>query len=197
MNRMMNVAVLFAMLFVHNSSAQTTQPTPAPPTSAAPQAPQPPRQPPCTSAEHRQFDFWIGDWDVFNPAGKNVGTNLIKPIMGGCVLHEHWKGGGNFAGESFNLFEASRKVWHQTWVDMGGNALIMDGKFENGSMTLSDRHLPGKANPNAINEFTWTPNADGSVRQHWRVSTDGGATWTTSFDGKYVRSARPQPTRLQ
>ena len=26
-------------------------------------------------------------------------------------------------------------------------------------------------------------------------SSDGGKTWTTSFDGKYVRSARAQPGR--
>jgi len=31
------------------------------------------------------------------------------------------------------------------------------------------------------------------VRQHWRQSTDGGKSWSTVFDGKYVRSKRPQP----
>ena len=36
------------------------------------------------------------------------------------------------------------------------------------------------------NRITWTPNADGSVRQHWEASTDG-ETWTTAFDGRYVR----------
>ena len=33
--------------------------------------------------------------------------------------------------------------------------------------------------------ITWTPNADGSVRQHWETSTDDGKTWKTSFDGLY------------
>src|SRR5690349_14625624 len=28
----------------------------------------------CAAPESRQFDFWIGDWDVFGPAGKLVGT---------------------------------------------------------------------------------------------------------------------------
>jgi hypothetical protein len=28
---------------------------------------------------------------------------------------------------------------------------------------------------------------DGRVRQHWETSKDGGATWTTAFDGYYRR----------
>jgi hypothetical protein len=36
--------------------------------------------------------------------------------------------------------------------------------------------------------ITWTPNADGSVRQHWQ-STDDAGRWTTVFDGRYVRAA--------
>lgn len=168
--------------------AQTTAPAPAP--SPAAQA-----QKPCSAPESRQFDFWIGDWDVTTPDGKAAGTNLIRPILGNCVLHENWAGKGGSAGQSFNAYDARRKLWHQTWVDASGGVLMLDGQFENGGMTLSDRTLPGKSNPDAINEITWTPGADGSVRQHWRVSKDGGKTWTTSFDGKYVRSSRPQPAR--
>ena len=35
--------------------------------------------------------------------------------------------------------------------------------------------------------ISWTPNPDGSVRQHWETSTDGAA-WTTAFDGRYLRA---------
>ena len=56
--------------------------------------------------------------------------------------------------------------------------------------TISDATLQGKKDAKQVNEITWTPNADGSVRQHWRISADGGKTWTTSFDGKYVRVKR-------
>lgn len=171
-----------------SASAQSAG-SPAP----APAQPAPTVKKPCALAESRQFDFWIGDWDVIGAAGKQAGTNLIRPILGGCVLQESWKGAGNNIGESFNIYDATRKVWHQSWVDNGGNLLQMDGKFENGSMMMSDRNLPGKTEPNLINEVIWTPNSDGSVRQHWRMSKDGGKTWQTVFDGKYVRSSRPQP----
>jgi hypothetical protein len=159
-------------------------------TSVAAQAPA--RPVPCSAPESRQFDFWIGDWDVFTPDGKPAGTNRIAPLYG-CVLHESWKGNGGFEGQSFNRWDGARRVWHQTWVDGGGTLLVIEGAFADGVMRLSDANQPGKKDPLQVNEIAWSRNADASVRQHWRTSADGGRTWTTAFDGKYVRSARPQP----
>ena len=166
----------------------------APPSASASAATSPaPAAKPCIASEHRQFDFWIGDWDVTTPDGKPAGTNLIKPILGGCVLHENWNGRGGFTGQSFNTYDAKRKLWHQTWVDGQGGLLMLEGRFENGAMTLSDKGMPGKPDANAINEIAWTVLADGAVRQLWRTSADGGKNWATSFDGKYVRAQREQP----
>ncbi|MEO8385623.1 MAG: hypothetical protein ABI583_10295, partial [Betaproteobacteria bacterium] len=88
------IPVIYLFLMSSNIDAQTP-PTSTGATTAAPTTP-PAKPKPCTSPAYRQFDFWIGDWDVTNPAGKLVGTNLIKPILGGCVLHENWfaTGGG-------------------------------------------------------------------------------------------------------
>jgi len=149
---------------------------------------QAPAAAPCPGAEASQFDFWLGDWDVFTPNGKLAGTNRIEKLYG-CVLHESWSN-PKVQGQSFNIYDPERAVWHQTWVDSTGSLLVIEGKFANGSMVLSDAALPAKKDAKQVNEITWTPSADGSVRQHWRVSADGGKTWTTSFDGKYVRAKR-------
>ncbi|HST01619.1 MAG TPA: hypothetical protein VLJ84_08160 [Usitatibacter sp.] len=146
---------------------------------------------PCSAPESRQFDFWIGDWDVYVPSGKRAGTNHIERMYG-CMLHESWKS-ASVEGQSFNGFDTTRGLWHQTWIDSSGSVLVIEGGMHEGSMSMSDRNLAGKKDVQQVNEITWTPNADGSVRQHWRVSADGGKTWTTSFDGKYVRSNRTQP----
>ncbi|MEX1999309.1 MAG: hypothetical protein WD934_06445 [Gemmatimonadales bacterium] len=37
---------------------------------------------PCTTPEHRQFEFWIGTWDVF-ANGRQAGTNVIDILYGG------------------------------------------------------------------------------------------------------------------
>ena len=183
--------ILFASIFIAINATVEAQSPPASPNANAGvtnQAPaSTPRNKPCTATAHRQFDFWIGDWDVTDPAGKSVGTNLIKPILGGCVLLESWTAtGGTFTGQSYNTFDASRDVWHQTWVDMSGTLLLLEGRIDNGVMVLSDKYIVGKKDPNAWNEIAWTPHADGSITQRWRTSADGGKTWKTSFDGKYV-----------
>ena len=65
--------MLFAALSLLLSSAQ----------AAAPQRP-------CTKPLHRQFDFWVGLWDVTDPSGKFAGTNRIELVDGGCALFESW-----------------------------------------------------------------------------------------------------------
>lgn len=186
------LSTLSFMMFIGVASAWSQTPT-SPPSAAPPATPAAARAKSCVAEEHRQFDFWVGDWDVVTPDGKPAGTNLIKLILGGCVLHENWNGRGGLAGQSFNAYDAKRKRWHQTWVDGQGTVLTLDGRFANGAMGLSDKDTPGKADANAINEITWTPMPDGAVRQLWRTSQDGGKTWAVAFDGKYVRSARVQP----
>lgn len=145
-------------------------------------------QPPaltCDAPEHRQFDFWVGEWEVTSPDGKPAGRNSITREMNGCVIHEHWSGAGGMKGESFNIWDRVTKRWHQTWVTDRGNLLQLDGAFQNGSMQLSSES--GPPDRRVFNRVTWTPSPDRTLRQHWEASTDGGKTWTTAFDGKYRR----------
>ncbi len=146
----------------------------------------PSQKPPgCTAAAHRQFDFWIGDWDVTNDKGKRVGHNRIVALHDGCALQENWTGSGGFSGTSLNAYDAERKSWHQTWVDNSGGVLQLDGAFANGRMVLvGESQDDGRKVQQRI---TWTPLPDGRVRQLWESSKDGGATWTVAFDGYYAK----------
>jgi hypothetical protein len=147
-------------------------------------APPPPL--PCSDAAHRQFDFWIGTWDVFTPDGKPAGENRIEPIAGGCALLENWSGRGGFSGKSLNFFDSDDRRWHQTWVDSTGGTLVLAGGLVERRMVLGAAATPGVPG-SAQQRIAWTPADDGSVRQLWESSTDGGATWKVLFDGKYVR----------
>ena len=69
-----------------------------------------------------------------------------------------------------------------------GSAVYLEGGVdENGAMVMSDEGMTRHEVTGNIGRTTWTPNPDGSVRQHWESSTDGGETWTTVFDGVYTR----------
>ena len=139
--------------------------------------------PPALPPEARQFDFWLGDWDVTNPAGKLAGTNKIESIAAGAGLLENWTGAGGYTGRSLNAWNAARKQWQQYWVGSDGGVLELVGGIVEGRMVLSaEREVRGQRR---LERITWTPNADGTVRQLWEQSTDGGKTWTTGFDGLY------------
>jgi hypothetical protein len=139
------------------------------------------QQPPanCGDANHRQFDFWVGDWDVFSPDGKPAGRSHIESFANGCGIEENWTGAKGGVGRSLNTYDASDHQWHQFWVGTGGSVLHLTGNFANDVMTLQ----------NGGSRIRWTRNADGTVRQVWDISSDGGQTWKVSFDGKYVRAA--------
>lgn len=141
--------------------------------------------PPCATPEHRAFDFWLGDWQVRGANGKLAGTNRITSEYGACVLHEHYETGSGYAGESLNVYDPGRKVWHQTWVDNGGMLLVLEGGLRDGKMVLEGQTTGTDAHITK-HRITWTPNADKSVRQLWE-STDAKGQWTVAFDGIYTR----------
>jgi hypothetical protein len=141
---------------------------------------------PCTAPAHRQFDFWLGDWDVTTPDGKAAGHNRITPILGGCALREEWTGASGSHGTSLNMFDAGAGKWRQTWVDDGGTVLLLTGEFRGGKMVLEG---DSPAAPRAIvrQRITWTPMSGGRVRQLWDSSADG-KSWKIEFDGMYTKS---------
>ena len=68
---------------------------------------------PCQSEAHRQFDFWVGEWNVYSN-DRHAGVNLIRKVHGGCVLHEDYTAAtGGYSGYSLNIYDAPRAVWHR------------------------------------------------------------------------------------
>lgn len=141
---------------------------------------------PCDSPAHRAFDFWLGEWTVHTAEGKLAGVNKIEREYDGCVVHERYAAGSTYRGESLNIYDAGRKTWHQSWVDNAGTLLLLDGGFREGKMVLEGRTADPSGKPDTMHRITWTPNANGTVRQHWE-STDAEGKWTTAFDGLYRR----------
>lgn len=141
----------------------------------------------CSASAYRQFDFWIGDWDVTNPQGAVAGTNTITRILNGCVLHESWTGAAGNKGESHNIYSLQTGQWHQTWVDASGTLLLLDGGLDaDGKMVMRGK-TKGQGGQEVLNEISWEPLASGQVRQMWRTSTDAGANWQVVFNGLYTR----------
>lgn len=150
---------------------------------------------PCrTSPQARQFDFWIGDWDVtpFQMApGPNLplmGTNRIEPQLEQCMLVEHWTGGGPGGGQgkSINFWDTNRNKWRQIWVADGGTSLDYEGEFRDGAMRFEGWTLAPNGT-RVLQKLTFFHIHRDTVRQLFETSTDSGRTWQPGFDGRYVR----------
>jgi hypothetical protein len=84
----------------------------------------------------RDFDFWVGEWDVFGSQGRQVGSNSITLLFDGGAIAEHWRGDGGIEGHSLNAYDPKADRWHQTWVDSSGGLLLLDGGLVDGAMVL-------------------------------------------------------------
>lgn len=150
-------------------------------------AQQPPRID-CKAADHRAFDFWIGDWNVTDSAGRVVyGTNHVSSEEAGCLVHERWSGSRGGTGQSLNFFDRAGGQWHQVWVGNDGVVLRIAGGIRDGQMVLEGDGVNAQGRQ-VTNRATWSPQPDGRVRQYWQQSSDGGKTWQVVFDGWYRRS---------
>ncbi len=136
---------------------------------------------PCSAPEYHEFDFWLGDWDSFDFGASTRDAHVrVDRILDGCVIHEDYQSVDGHKGESFSIYDASRKVWHQTWVTNRGQLLIIEGNLQDGAMVLAGmgRTTSGEERRS---RGSWKP-VDGGVRETAFTSTDGGKTWKPWFD---------------
>jgi hypothetical protein len=136
----------------------------------------------CTNPEYRQLDFWLGDWDVYevSDSARAVARNRVTRILDGCVLRELYQQQNGMVGESYSLWDASRRVWHQSWVTNRGTLLLLDGHLDGDRMVLTGPDKTAEGRPALIRGIWW---AEGqNVREKAERSTDGGKTWQPVFD---------------
>lgn len=147
---------------------------------------------PCGGPGHRAFDFWIGEWAVFDSAGRFLGRNTVAPAEDGCALTERWRSAAGFTGRSLNFLRAEDSLWHQSWVDHVGGTLSLSGGPEAGAMVLRGAARPDADGGTVRDRITWTPKGDGRVVQRWDRERSGGREAETLFLGTY----RPVATTL-
>jgi hypothetical protein len=143
----------------------------------------------CTAPEYRQLDFWIGDWDVSDADGTpNVARVRVERVLDGCALKEDYEDPTGLRGQSLSTYDASRGVWHQTWVTNRGQLLMIEGKMRDGALVLSGSYRAATGEETNV-RGTWTA-VNGGVREAAVTSTDGGKTWKPWFDLLFRSHAR-------
>ena len=155
----------------------------------AAQQPAPPANP-CTASQQKQFDFWVGEWDLTWPGKKpgesGHGTNNIKRIMDGCVVQENFSGGdAHLRGTSVSTFDLTSNEWKQTWVDNEGGYLDFVGEFKDSQMILQrEATVSGKK---ILQRMVWKNITSSDLDWSWESSIDGGKTWQVNWPIHYKR----------
>lgn len=159
-----------------------------------PDAPPAPVAPGCAEIEGADaFDFFVGDWYVYNVDGQYVGRNRIEKAYQDCFLFERWSGGrgGNDDGRSTSYLDARTGEWHQLWVSPNTIIDWRGAPERPGAMRLAGEiafSAPARTSSHGFRGLIEMQD-DGTLRQvlEWQPAADG--EWQTWFDGTY----RPVP----
>jgi hypothetical protein len=145
---------------------------------------------PCMfNPKSREFDFWVGVWDVFDTqTGRPAGTNTITITSGGCILLESWVNTIGGTGTSINYVNTETGKWEQIYKDndLGMPVHYTDGEYINGVMkfAVTTKGADGKMQKG---RFVFERKNNGEVRQYQEMTTDEGKTWNMEFDLIYRR----------
>jgi hypothetical protein len=153
---------------------------------------------PCRAVEARQFDFWLGTWDLIGRSRAHPGsiewqetrsTNTIGSTMDGCVTREDFESVAphRWTGMSISVWSARTHAWQQTWVDSQGSYISLTGGFHDGRMILvtAPRALP--TGDVVVNRMVFHDIARDSLVWDWEASRDAGRTWDLLWSITYRR----------
>jgi tetratricopeptide (TPR) repeat protein len=150
-------------------------------------------QRPCAyTPENRQFDFWLGEWNVTTTQGAiPSGNSKIELILEDCVVQENWKSLNNpYAGKSYNIYNTALKRWEQYWVDNVGGNIFFYGGLKDGVMDYWTDDLPQPDGTKLKRHLQFFKLGPDTVRQFSQGSSDSGRTWQVEYDFTYTRKSK-------
>lgn len=150
------------------------------------------RPAPCSQPEARQFDFWVGAWDLAWGEGAS-GRNVIEKTLGGCVIVEQFDGSPAtpLRGMSVSTYNARLGQWQQTWVDNQGSYLDFTGGWQDSRMVLQREATVDGGR--VLQRMVWFDISEDSLRWNWERSVDDGATWEVLWAITYSRAEAEPP----
>jgi hypothetical protein len=142
---------------------------------------------PCSQPECRQFDFWLGQWDLhYNDTAH--ATNHIVKDLNGCVIEEQFNDPNQkFSGRSWSVYNPASHQWQQTWVDNQGGYIVLTGAFQNDTMALyaeSKKQQDGTISRKRMLYYNIRAN---SLDWNWETTADDGNSWKVLWKIHYSR----------
>jgi hypothetical protein len=142
----------------------------------------------CDTPQHHQLDFWVGNWQVFDAATKQlVAIERVEKHSEGCIVQENltfltdmYRRPGvkyRLAGIGVNRFDGEN--WLQMWADNQWGAIFLRGAPDaNGNMVFVTVIPSRKRDVKLVYENR----PDGTVRILQYVAPAGSGKWVKYGD---------------
>lgn len=138
---------------------------------------------PCDTPQSHQFDFWVGDWRVFDAkTAQMVAFDHVEKLAHGCIVQQNLtlitdlyrrpNVAYRLFGIGVNRFDGER--WLELWADNQWGAIALSGKPEGGKAMVMTTLIPSR---NRDLRLVWETQADGSVRTLQYVAPAGSGKW--------------------
>jgi hypothetical protein len=142
----------------------------------------------CDTPQHHQFDFWVGEWQVFDARTRQlVALDRVEKHSQGCIIQQNmtfltdlYRRPGvkyRLAGIGVNRFDG--EAWLQMWADNQWGAIFLRGSLDaHGAMVLVSV-IPSR---NRDVKLVYEREADGTVRNLQYVAPAGSGKWVKYGD---------------
>ena len=151
-----------------------------------------PPQPPKPGPEHKNLNFFAGNWTLsgdvkpgpMGPGGKFTGTERNEWMPGGFFLLSHSKGSGALGEESalaVHGYDAEKKVYTYDEFSSTGENVHATGTFDGKVWTWTSEMTMGGKPMNG--RYALTQTSATSCTFKFDLSQDGGKSWTTVMEG--------------
>ena len=160
---------------------------------------------PCSDPAAREFDFWIGDWEIRQSILRQDGTWLelpaqtsVRSALDGCAVIERWEGQVMFfwegmtkpdtlSGLSVRAYDPTTATWHIHWMDTRaprfGHPYV--GRFTRGRGEFFREWQAPEGN--RLGRVTFQDITANSVNWALAVSRDAGRSWQTIWTMRMQR----------
>lgn len=159
----------------------------------------------CPQPQARQFDFWLGQWDIHQKILQADGTwrafeahNSVSTALGGCALLERWHGTvllpwrgmeepAAMEGMSVRAYDPRDERWRIYWMSSLAPRFDQpfEGTFKDGRGEFLSTH-EGPAGERRT-RITFSDITENSVHWELAVSADQGKTWSPIWIMDMVR----------
>jgi hypothetical protein len=143
----------------------------------------PQRPPACVQPEQRQFDFWVGEWDV-SPTGSPVivAESSITLADEDCVVIENWRPFRNGSAHSISMYDAQTRHWRQFYAGAAVPLATYTGNLDSEGVLRFD--VDNSAPRTRMNYQRIDAN---TIRQWGEQFNETTREWSTQWDLTYRR----------